>query len=83
MIYYKTIGMQKWEELEDFTYLFTELSSSVLIFLVCLSKQEQEVFNKSHQRVAKDATEANVGDYLIYKDGKGRERNSIFMGKST
>lgn len=35
-IFFKTIGMKKWQLVEDPTYLFTELTSEILLFIVCL-----------------------------------------------
>ena len=38
VIFYKTIGMKKWQLIEDPSYLFTELSSDILLYMVCLPK---------------------------------------------
>ena len=36
VIFYKTIGVKKWQILEDPTYLFTELTSETVLYIVCL-----------------------------------------------
>ena len=72
IVYYKTIGMKTWEEVDDVSMLFAELTSEVLVFLVCLSEDQKEAFQKAHQRQAKSVTEVNLGDYLIFLDAKNQ-----------
>lgn len=82
-IFFKTIGMKRWQLLDDPSYLFAELSSELMIFLVCLSEDEKELFQKNHQKSPKDPTEVNSGDILTYSDSNNKEHKVVFMGKST
>ena len=70
VIFYKTIGMKRWQLLDDPCFLFTELTSDILVYLICLPKKEKDTFLKSHQRNPRDVTEINLGDYLTYVDAK-------------
>jgi hypothetical protein len=75
--------MPKWEQLDDVSYLFTELTPDILIFLVCLPIEEKETFKKSHQKQPRDVTEVNLGDQLTYVSSNGEEKPVVFLGKST
>lgn len=75
--------MKDWQELEDYSLALTEISSSILMFLVCIPLAEKDIFLKAHKKVPKDATEANLGDYLLYEDGKEESKTAVFMGKNT
>ena len=69
-IFFKTIGAVKWEELTDLTYMFTELTSEIIVFLAYIDASEAENFRKAHCKMAKDITEINLGDAMVYKDNQ-------------
>lgn len=75
--------MKKWQLLDDPSYLFAELSSELMIFLVCLPEDEKDNFLKNHQKVPKSPTDVNSGDLLTYVDLSNKEHEVVFMGKST
>lgn len=35
-IYYKTIGMVRWEPIDELDFMFSEITSDVMIFLIYL-----------------------------------------------
>ena len=66
--------MKRWQILEDPSYLFTELSSEIMLYLVCFAKEEKDAFLKAHHKKPRDVTEVNLGDTIIYVNSKKEER---------
>jgi hypothetical protein len=78
--------MSKWEEIQDLTYMFTEITPELIIFLIYVDKSEVEQFKRNHQRIPKEILDINMGDTLCYSDsinGAKMQKNYIFMGKNT
>jgi hypothetical protein len=67
-VYYKTIEMVKWEPIPDLDYMFSELTTDVVIFVVYIDLSIEETFKKHHIRIPKHISEINVGDYLKFTD---------------
>lgn len=85
-MFYKTVWLDKWEELDSTEIMFNELTAEVNIFLCYLDKDDAEEFRKVYGKVPKDISEINLGDELVYTDtvkGVKVEKNMLFMGKDS
>ena len=81
-IFFKTCEMTAWEEVKDASVSLGELSSLVIIYVVCLPKKESDVFLKNHQKTPTTVTEVNLGDSLVYRDKIKGHKKAIFLGKN-
>lgn len=83
-IYFKTIGMPKWEEITDYEIALGELSMEIIIFLVVVDAKEKKSFEKAFLRNAPQSImEINVGDEIKFEHPTRKmELNMIFMGKN-
>jgi len=60
--------MVKWEQIPELDYMFSELTTDAVIFIVYLDPSEEEIFKKNHMKIPKHVGEINAGDYVKYID---------------
>lgn len=75
--------MTKWEELPELNFMFTELTSQILIFLAYFDPNDAFLFKKNNCKIAQTINDVNLGDEIKYDHPQNNElKKAIYMGQT-